>query len=110
MLGYLIAPSVFALLMLLVWCRWKRWGFASDDTYIYIRKGVLGVDYYCFPIYKIQQTRYSQSVFMKRNELANIQFVLASGAIGLPFVPQQHAKGILENGLIQVSKQKRSWM
>lgn len=110
MLGYFIAPSVFALLMLLVWCRWKRWGFASDDTFICIRKGVLGVDYYCFPIYKVQQTRYSQSLFMKRNELANIQFVLASGAIGLPFIPQQYAKDILENGLIQVSKQKRSWM
>lgn len=108
--GFWVSPVLFSVFMFLVWCRWKRWGYANDETYMYIRKGGLGVDYYCFPIYKIQQTRYVQSLFMRRNKLANIQFVLASGAISLPFIKQQQAQTLLGEGIEQVSRQKRSWM
>ncbi len=36
--------------------RWYRWGYASDEHVIEIRKGYGGVDYYFFPISKVQQT------------------------------------------------------
>ncbi|WP_199610039.1 PH domain-containing protein [Flocculibacter collagenilyticus] len=89
---------------------WKRWGFAMDDNYIYVRKGMIGVDYYCVPIYKIQQTAYKQSRFMKPHQLATVQLVLASGSVSIPFIAEAQAYSLIDRSLYQVEQSKRSWM
>ncbi|GAA0853212.1 PH domain-containing protein [Aliiglaciecola litoralis] len=105
-----LVVAVSLLLFIAVCCCWKRWGYAKDKDYIYIRKGIFGVDYYCFPIYKVQQTQYVQSYFMRRNGLANMHFVLASGSLSVPFVAQTTANIWLNETLSHVSEQRRSWM
>lgn len=97
-------------MLFLIYCRWARWGYADDDEYIYLRKGLFGVDYYSFPKYKVQQTQYIQSRMMLRNGLASINIVLASGALRIPFIRQGDAKRILGNALFTVCHLKRSWM
>lgn len=94
----------------LVVLRWYRWGFSTDEQFIYIRKGLFGVDYYCFPIAKIQQTQFKQSVLMKRHELANCQFVLASGTVSVPFLPEATLRQLIDRCLYQIESEKRPWM
>jgi putative membrane protein len=90
--------------------RWYRWGFSADDEFIYVRKGLFGIDYYCFPIAKIQQTQFQQSVLMKRHSLAHCQFILASGAVSIPFLPESYLRQLIDRCLYQVESEKKPWM
>jgi putative membrane protein len=101
---------LFLLLSTLTYCRWLRWGFAQDDNYIYIRKGMLGVNFYCFPLHKVQQVRIKQSYFLKRKGLANINLITASGAQKIPFVHEHRAIKIADEVLFEVESSGKSWM
>jgi putative membrane protein len=101
---------VSVLLLGVIALRWWRWGVASDDKYIYVRRGRIGVDYLCFEPYKVQQVVVKQSVFMKRRKLATVQFVLASGAISVPFLPEDYANELANNVLFEVESKRKSWM
>lgn len=107
-LAFIVA--IFIILILMTFCRWRRWGFATDSHFIYIRKGMFGVDYYCFPRYKVQQTSFQQSWFLKRKKLASIRFVLASGAQDIPFIPQSIAYQLINDALFEVESSRKSWM
>ncbi|AXT39369.1 hypothetical protein D1814_12125 [Alteromonas sp. BL110] len=107
MLGALAAYSAIALILTL---RWWRWGIAYDNKYVYIRRGRIGVDYQCFEPYKVQQVIIKQSVFMKRNKLATIKFVLASGAVTVPFLPEEYVNKLADSVLFEVESTRRSWM
>jgi putative membrane protein len=102
--------AVFFILCLLIFCRWLRWGFATDDQYIYIRKGMFGVNYYCFAKYKVQQTQFKHSWFLRRHKLANLSLVLAAGEQKIPFIPEAQAQQIIDESLFQVESTQRSWM
>lgn len=105
-----IVAAILIILSVLMWCRWKRWGFAQDQHYIYLRKGLLGVDYYCFPIHKVQQTAFKQSLLMKRSKLASARFLLASGPLEIPFMPESTATDMIDSALLTVESQQQSWM
>ncbi|WJG08030.1 PH domain-containing protein [Aliiglaciecola sp. LCG003] len=108
--GLVIVEIVTFVALVLIWCRWKRWGYAADPKYFYIRKGLFGVNHYCFANYKVQQSKFVQNPIMRRHNLANIVFILASGSLAIPFMPAKVAKDFLANTLQIVSQQKRSWM
>jgi putative membrane protein len=98
------------LAIVLVILRWKRWGYHIDEQFLYVRKGLLGVSYYCIPVFKVQQTRYKQSLFMRRTKLAHVEFVLASGVVNVPFINQSEALHLVDSTLYQVESTQRSWM
>ena len=109
----LFVPVLFALFCIatiLITCRWLRWGIAQDDVYIYIRKGMLGVNYYCFPRYKVQQTYFKQSYFLKRKRLINISLVTASGSQSVPFIDEAYGYKIIDDALYTVESSGKSWM
>lgn len=95
---------------LLLTLRWWRWGIAADGKYVYVRRGRIGVDYLCFEPYKIQQVIVKQSVFMRRHQLASIKFVLASGAVTVPFLPEHYVKALADSVLYEVESTRKSWM
>ncbi|WP_158970008.1 PH domain-containing protein [Paraglaciecola sp. L3A3] len=105
-----IITIVFLMVCGLVFLRWKRWGIATDENYVYIRKGLLGVDYFCFPLFKIQQTQFMQSLLMKKRKLASIKFVLASGALKIPLIEESFAYRLINECLFKVESSKKSWM
>jgi putative membrane protein len=107
---YLIITTVFVLTSGFVALRWKRWGYSFDGEYIYIRKGLLGVNYYCFPISKTQQAQFKQSVFIRPYKLAVLQIVLASGAHKIPYMPADEVRAIVNSILDLLVSDKRSWM
>ncbi|MBU2892756.1 PH domain-containing protein [Colwellia sp. D2M02] len=104
----LIVPFVF--IGFLIVMRWYRWGYASDEHFIYVRKGYVGVDYYCFPIYKVQQTTLKQSIMMEKSQLATTRFILAAGTITIPYLSQNAAYQLLNKTLMQVESSDKSWM
>ncbi|TKB03188.1 hypothetical protein E5672_09065 [Alteromonas portus] len=107
MLGALVVYGAVALLLTL---RWWRWGIAYDNKYVYIRRGRVGVDYQCFEPYKAQQVIVKQSVFMKRRKQATIKFVLASGAVTVPFLPEEYVNKLADSVLFEVESTRKSWM
>ena len=100
--------AIFAMSLLLV-CglvvlRWKRWGIAYDQEFIYVRKGLVGVDYYCFPSFKIQQCQFKQSVMMKGRHLASVKFILASGSVTIPMIDENLAYQLIDDSILDVKK------
>ncbi|MEG3768330.1 PH domain-containing protein [Alteromonas sp. 14N.309.X.WAT.G.H12] len=109
-LAVLPALAMAVVLSGIVYVRWRRWGIAIDTQYCYVRKGLVGIDRYCFALHKVQQVVISQSLFMRRRDLANIRFILASGEVSVPFLPYQQALYLANRVLWEVESQRRSWM
>ncbi|MBL4909177.1 MAG: PH domain-containing protein [Alteromonadaceae bacterium] len=101
---------VFTLIAFLIVMRWYRWGYAMDEHYIYVRKGALGVDYLCFERFKVQQTKFKQSIFLRRHQLCKIQLILASGTVNIPYMKEKSGYQLINECLYQVEKTHRSWM
>ncbi|GFD72015.1 PH domain-containing protein [Alteromonas marina] len=104
------AVSTFIIVALLLTLRWWRWGIAYDNKYVYIRRGRVGVDYQCFEPFKAQQVIVKQSIFMKKRKLATIKFVLASGAVTVPFLPEKYVNKLADSVLFEVEATRKSWM
>jgi putative membrane protein len=105
-----LVSGLFIGLCSLVVLRWKRWGVARDENFVYLRKGLIGVDYYCFPTYKLQQTQFKQNLLMKKRQLATVKFVLASGSLKVPMINERLAYKLIDEGLYQVESTEKSWM
>jgi putative membrane protein len=108
--GWVVVCVLSIILFALTWLRWWRWGYYFDEDFVYIRKGLFGVNYYVFPIGKTQQVKYKQSIFMRPRKLADIQYVLASGAHKVPLIPEKLAREKADEALFIVAKFKPSWM
>ncbi len=106
----MLVSVLFLGLCALVILRWKRWGIAKDEHFVYLRKGLIGVDYYCFPTYKVQQTQFKQNLLMKKRQVATVKFILASGALKVPMIPQRLAYQLIDESLHQVESCQKSWM
>ncbi|MCH8537960.1 MAG: PH domain-containing protein [Alkalimonas sp.] len=99
-----------AWLAAMVLLRWRRWGYAMDQEFIYIRKGLIGIDYYSAPVFKVQQVKLKQNWLLRRAGLCHIQLVFASGALDVPFIPKQHGQLMLNYCLHQAQSSGKSWM
>ena len=106
----LIFTGVFLFLCLLTYMRWLRWGYATDKNFIYVRKGIFGIDTCCFPNYKVQQTSFKQSIFMKRRGLCSVKLVLASGTMDIPFITEIQGKELVNSCLYHIESSGKSWM
>jgi putative membrane protein len=104
----LLVPAL--LLTGLIILRWKRWGYGRDANYIYVRQGIFGVDLYCAPIYKIQQTTFNQSLLQKRHNLCSIDLVFASQELSVPYMSKKEGLDLINQALFDVESTKRSWM
>ncbi len=106
----IFAVAALAIISAISVIRWKRWGYSYDNEYFYLRKGFLGVNYYCFPMHKVQQVQFKQNLFIRRYQLATIKVVLASGAKFVPYMPASEVRGIINCILNKLVIDKRSWM
>jgi putative membrane protein len=102
--------AIFIFIALACVLRWYRWGYASDENYVYVRKGFFGRDFIVFPISKIQQTKFNQTPLMRRSKLATAKFVLASGGIMVPYLPESKVTKIIDDALLLCARDKPAWM
>ncbi len=94
----------------IAYLRWRRWGYSMDDRYVYIRRGLFGIQHSCFERHKLQQISRKQSWFMRRYHLYSVKFVLASGGIKLPFINREEIKLIADQSLYIAESSGKSWM
>ncbi|MDN3652507.1 PH domain-containing protein [Thalassotalea ponticola] len=107
----LIAIAVLAsLASALFYLRYRRWGWARDHKYTYVRYGCLGVNYQVFETFKVQQTTFKQSWLLKRHQLCTVQFVLAAGSVQVPYIAEQQGFDWLNSTLTEVEISRRNWM
>ncbi|MEN3157756.1 PH domain-containing protein [Alkalimonas sp. NCh-2] len=109
LLANLLLP-LFALLLGLLLLRWRRFGYAVDEHYFYLRRGVIGVDYYCLPLYKLQQLSRQQHWLMRRAGLMHLQLVFASGSLTVPYMPAPDADKIANTFLYHSQSSGKGWM
>ncbi|WP_340678143.1 PH domain-containing protein [Paraglaciecola sp.] len=102
--------GLFLLSSACIYLRWRRWGVAFDEQYVYIRRGLIGTDYYCFPAYKVQQSQLKQSVMMKKRQLASVKLILASGSVTVPLLSEAMAYKLINSCLYKVESNRISWM
>lgn len=109
---WLIVYALLAVMLITIglYLRFRRWGWAIDNAFVYLRRGFFGIDRLCFQPFKVQQVIVKQSVFMKWKGVCSVTCILASGAITLPFLPQNEAYGLVNRLLYDVESTKRSWM
>lgn len=103
-----LVPLAWLATMMLL--RWRRWGYALDNNYLTIRKGLIGVDYYSAPVFKVQQIKLKQNWFLQRANLCHIQLVFASGTLDIPFIPKPDGQLILDYCLHQAQSSGKGWM
>lgn len=110
-LGYLaLLATIYSMHIFLLYMTWRRAGIVRADDYIIVRKGIIGIDYVIFPAYKLQAIDHVQSIFMKKRNLSNVTFHTAARTVGIPYLPTQFVKDIVNYSLYSVEANSRSWM
>ncbi|KPZ56168.1 Bacterial membrane flanked domain protein [Pseudoalteromonas sp. P1-13-1a] len=108
--------SVGVLLILagLVTLAYQRYGYYLHEDngrfYMVVRKGMIGVHYRVFELYKAQSARSISTYFMRRAGLKSLYIQLASGFAFMPYIKQQDADYIIDFTLYQAESTQRSWM
>ena len=108
--GWAAGVGVFLFFTAMFTLRWWRWGYSFDEDFAYVRKGFLGVNYYCYPIRKVQQIMLKQNALMRPYKLASLKVVLASGAVVIPYIQQDAVRAQINKVLDRLVSDKRSWM
>lgn len=105
-----VAAPVMIFMMIRAYWAWRRWGFDYDDNFIAVRSGAFGVDHRVFYTHKVQQLSIVQSRFMARRKLVTVKFVLASGAVSVPYLTIDQALRLRDHTLTVVEQSRQSWM
>ena len=113
-LNILIALALFLVLAVLVFLSYKRYGYYLHQQdgrfYLVVRKGMIGVHYRVFELYKAQSARSVSTFFMRRSGLKSLYIQLAAGGAYVPYLKQQDADFIIDFTLMQAESDPRSWM
>ena len=107
LLWWLLAPLLLVCLIIL---RWYRWGYYYDDNYLYIQKGLFGVDKSVYPLFKVQQSAFKQSAMLRRLGIANVELSYASALASVPFIAESDAVKLINQPLLNAESSCQSWM
>ncbi len=104
------AVLLWALLVTLVYLRWKRGGLAIYDGIVVARSGTIGIDYHVFAAFKIQEVRHVQSVLMRRHGVSSLVFRTAASTTRVPYLPTAFAKRAVDYCAYAAESSEQSWM
>lgn len=90
--------------------RWRRWGYAMDNEFIYVRSGLLGKKIVVMPLAKVQQHNIVQTPFQRRHQLKSLYWISAAGVLILPFIGAKQADDMANFSLYQLESQALDWM
>ncbi len=109
-----LSLGVLLILAGLVTLAYKRYGYYLHEDngrfYMVVRKGMIGVHYRVFELYKAQSARSISTYFMRRAGLKSLYIQLASGFAFMPYIKQQDADYIIDFTLYQAESTQRNWM
>ena len=102
--------SYFVIATSLSYLRYKRFGYYFSDDTVIVRSGLLGVRFRIFNTFKVQQVSSIQTPPMARNQLASIRFMLASGAVTVPYIDEQLVTAQLNHSVLLAEISNKNWM
>ncbi|MCW1720411.1 PH domain-containing protein [Pseudoalteromonas sp. A3] len=109
-----LSLGVLLILAGLVTLTYQRYGYYLHEDngrfYMVVRKGMIGVHYRVFELYKAQSARSISTYFMRRAGLKSLYIQLASGFAFMPYIKQQDADYIIDFTLYQAESTQRNWM
>ncbi|AYM88079.1 PH domain-containing protein [Pseudoalteromonas agarivorans] len=109
-----LSLGVLLILAGLVTLAYQRYGYYLHEDngrfYMVVRKGMIGVHYRVFEMYKAQSARSISTYFMRRAGLKSLYIQLASGFAFMPYIKQQDADYIIDFTLYQAESTQRNWM
>ncbi|WP_416308092.1 PH domain-containing protein [Neptunicella sp. SCSIO 80796] len=105
-LGLLMLMPIF----LIVLQYYRRYGLWFDSEYAAVRRGFLGNKITLFPLFKVQKISFSQSPGQRRLGVANLQVIVASGALSLPYVPIELVHKLTNRALFLAESTQQDWM
>ena len=109
-----LSLGVLLVLAGLVTLAYQRYGYYLHEDngrfYMVVRKGMIGVHYRVFELYKAQSARSISTYFMRRAGLKSLYIQLASGFAFMPYIKQQDADYIIDFTLYQAESTQRNWM
>ncbi|QIR13764.1 PH domain-containing protein [Shewanella aestuarii] len=95
---------------ILLYIRYKRWGFVIEDQVVWQHTGLLARNWKRIPFDKIQHVKVTQTATQKKQRLAYLELGLASGAIILPYIPIEIVDKLVANSLNEVAKKYHQWI
>ena len=109
-----ISVGVFAAFSTLVVLSYQRYGYYLHEDigrfYMVVRKGLIGVHYRVFELYKAQSAHTVCTYLMRKSSLKSMYIQLASGSVFVPYIKQHDANFIVDFTIKQVESNTRSWM
>jgi putative membrane protein len=109
-----ISVGVFAAFSTLVVLSYQRYGYYLHEDngrfYMVVRKGLIGVHYRVFELYKAQSAHTLCTYLMRKSSLKSMYIQLASGSVFVPYIKQHDANFIVDFTIKQVESNTRSWM
>jgi putative membrane protein len=98
----------------LVTLSYQRYGYYMHEDngrfYMVVRKGMIGVHYRVFELYKAQSACAISTYLMRKSGLKSLYIQLASGYAFMPYIKQDDADFIIDFTLMQIESNTRSWM
>lgn len=94
----------------LLYIRYKRWGYVLEEDAVWQHSGLLGRDWKRIPFEKIQHMKITQTAGQKTQQLAYLELGLASGTIILPYIPIKVANTLVARSLNTISAQYKQWI
>lgn len=85
-------------------------GLAVNPEMLILRKGWVYPSRVALKFYKLQDIKFSQSIFQKRRKLASITFYTAAGDEVMPHIPEEEALQLYNYALYKIESSEKEWM
>ena len=99
--------SMFSFLIIFI-C-YHKWGYSYKDDIFIIKQGFLGVRYVFIEPYKIQSIKFKQSMYQRRNKLANLEIIMASGSYEVKYLTIDVASRLFNELKEKCQTSKKRW-
>ncbi|RTR40024.1 hypothetical protein EKG38_04595 [Shewanella canadensis] len=93
-----------------LYLRCRQWGYLHQGDDCWVHTGMLGQTWHLIALKKVQHVAITQSPSQKRKQLASLELGLASGALTIPYMPLDDARGIAERALAITAKDHTNWI
>jgi putative membrane protein len=101
---------VFPIVVFLIYKKVKKRFYKTTDSMLLIGKGLLETHLTYLEVFKVQNIKMKQTIFQKRNNVADLIFQTASGQIKIPCINFEDAVRIYNHILYKVETSKTPWM
>lgn len=104
------ALLVIPLMIFLIQKKVKKRFYKISDAMLMVGKGLLETHHTYLEIFKVQNIQMQQTIFQKRNNVADLVLQTASGKIKIPCLPFTDAIEIYNHTLYKVETSQKEWM